>query len=104
MPRNSTNALAAAIHPDARLASTTISPPISAPTVGMNVSSPAWMPRMKELWMPMMASPIQVMTNTANMVRSCAISQRSRVSPMRSTITVARSRCRAGVMNSSPFR
>ena len=55
----------AATHPEARLASTTISPPRMAPTVGMKASSPAWMPRMNELWMPMIDSPIQVTRNTA---------------------------------------
>ena len=42
-------ALSAATQPEARLASTTISPAISAPTVGMKASRPAWMPRMNEL-------------------------------------------------------
>ena len=59
---------------------------------------------MNELWMPMIASPIQVTRNTAAMVMICAISQRSSVSPMRSMITVARARCLAGAMNSSPLR
>ena len=36
------------------------------------------------------------------MVTICAISQRSSVSPMRSTMTVARARCRAGTMNNRP--
>src|SRR5690349_12729528 len=67
----------AATHPEARLASTTINPPRIAPTVGMKASSPAWMPRMNELWMPMIDSPIQVTRNTATMVMICAISQRS---------------------------
>ncbi len=47
----------AATHPEARLASTTINPPRIAPTVGMKASSPAWMPRMNELWMPMIDKP-----------------------------------------------
>src|SRR6266851_2784176 len=64
MPRKSTNALAAATQPDARLASTTISPPSSAPTVGMKASRPAWMPRMNELGMPMIARPIEVTRKT----------------------------------------
>jgi hypothetical protein len=75
-----------------------------APTVGMKASSPAWMPRMNELWMPMIESPIQVTRNTATMVMICAISQRSSVSPIRSTIAVARARCLAGAMNSNPSR
>src|SRR6516165_8979437 len=54
------------------------------------------MPRMNAPGMPMMASPIQVTANTANIVMIWAISQRSSVSPMRSTMTVARSRCLAG--------
>ena len=70
----------------------------------MKASRPAWIPRMNELWMPMMASPIQVTRNTAAMVMICAISQRSSVSPMRSTMTVARARCLAGAMNNSPSR
>ena len=45
---------------------------------------------MNELWMPMIDSPIQVTRNTATMVMICAISQRSSVSPIRSTIAVAR--------------
>ena len=96
------NALSVATQPEARLASTTISPAMIAPSVGMNASRPAWMPRMNELWMPMIASPIQVTANTTNMVMICAISQRSSVSPMRSTITVARARYLAGVMTNSP--
>ena len=47
----------AAIQPEARLASTTINPPRIAPTVGMKASSPAWMPRMNELGMPMIGKP-----------------------------------------------
>ena len=94
----------AATHPEATLASTTISPPRIAPTVGMKARSPAWMPRMNELWMPMIESPIQVTRNTATMVMICAISQRSSVSPIRSTIAVARVRRLAGAMNSSPSR
>ena len=43
-------ALSAATQPEARLASTTIRPPSTAPTVGMKASRPAWMPRMNELW------------------------------------------------------
>jgi hypothetical protein len=34
----------------------------------------------------------------------CAISQRSSVSPILSTMTVARARCFAGAMNSRPSR
>mgnify|MGYP003694195291 CR=1 FL=1 len=92
----------AAIQPDARLASTTINPPRIAPTVGMKANSPAWMPRMNELGMPMMARPTQVTKNTAAMVMIWAISQRSSVSPMRSTMMVARGRCLAGAMNKQP--
>ncbi len=98
------NADSAAIHPEARLASTTINPPRIAPTVGMKANSPAWMPRMNELGIPMIASPTQVTKNTAAMVMICAISQRSSVSPMRSTMMVARGRCFAGIMNNSPSR
>ena len=97
-------ALAAATHPEARLASTTISPPRIAPMVGMKASSPAWMPRMNELGIPITASPIQVTRNTAAMVMIWAISQRSSVKPMRSMMTVARARCFAGAMNNNPSR
>ena len=54
--------------------------------------------------MPMINRPIQVTRNTAAMVMICAISQRSSVSLIRSMITVARARCRAGARYSSPFR
>ena len=70
----------------------------------MKASSPAWMPRMNALWMPMICRPIQVIRNTAAMVMICAISQRSSVQPMRSMMTVARARCLAGARNRRPFR
>ena len=38
---------------------------------------------MNALWIPMIESPIQVTRKTANIVRICAIGQRSSVSPMR---------------------
>ncbi len=72
--------------------------------VGMKASRPAWIPRMNELWMPMISRPIQVTKNTTVMVIIWAISQRSKVSPIRSTTTVMVAKFFAGAMLSNPLR
>ncbi len=72
--------------------------------VGMKASSPAWMPRMNELGMPITASPIQVTRNTAAMVMICAISQRSSVSTDAVDDDGGAGTVLAGAMNNSPFR